>query len=442
MSKLAILGGTPVREKLFPAYRPIGEAERKAVDEVMQTGVLSRFLGAWHEDFYGGPQVRAFETEWAAAFSAKHAVSVNSATSGLYAAIGAAGIGPGDEVIVSPYTMIASATSALIFNGVPVFADIDPETFTLDPKSVKERITERTKAIVVIHIFGQAADMDPIMELAKRHNLIVIEDCAQIPFGTYKGRPVGTIGHMGVFSLNYHKHIHSGEGGVVVTNDDDMAEQLQLIRNHAEAVVGKKGRANLVNMIGFNFRLGEIESAIGRCQLNKGPGLIDQRRDNVAYLESKLEEVPGITLPVVGEGNKHVYYAHALRYDAQVTGIPRALYVDAVKAELPSTELREGEGALMGAGYVRPIYLEPLFQQQIGYGETGCPFTCPHYAGQTNYDEGLCPVCEDMHNHTLITHEMFRPGMSHDDLNDVATAFAKVSDNLSTLRERHHKGEV
>lgn len=442
MSTLAILGGSPVREKLFPAYRPIGEEERKAVDEVMQSGVLSRFLGAWHGDFYGGPQVRAFEHEWAEAFHAKHAVSVNSATSGLYAAVGAAGVGPGDEVIVSPYTMMASATSALVFNGVPVFADIDPDTFTLDPKSVEEKITERTKAIVVIHIFGQAADMDPIMELAKRHNLIVIEDCAQIPFGTYKGRTVGTIGHMGVFSLNYHKHIHSGEGGVVTTNDDDLAEQLQLIRNHAEAVVGKKGRTNLVNMIGFNFRLGEIESAIGRCQLTKGPGLIDQRRENVAYLESKINGLPGLTLPVVGDGNKHVYYAHALKYDAEATGVPRSLFVDAIKAELPSTELREGEGALMGGGYVRPLYLEPIFQQQVGYGDVGCPFKCPHYGGQLNYAEGLCPVCEDMHHHKLITHEMMRPGMQTSDLDDVAAAFHKVCENLAELHDHHHKGEV
>jgi len=442
MSTLALLGGKPVREKLFPAYRPIGEEERVAVNKVMESGILSRFLGAWHKDFYGGPEVVAFEKEWVNAFQAKHAISVNSATSGLYAAVGAAGVGPGDEVIVSPYTMIASATAALIFNGVPVFADIDPETFTLDPASVEKCITERTKAIVVVHIFGQAADMDPIMELARRHNLIVIEDCAQIPFGTYKGRPVGTVGHMGVFSLNYHKHIHCGEGGVVVTNDDDLAESLQLIRNHGEGVVRNKGHVNLINMIGFNFRLGEIESAIGRCQLIKGPGLIQQRRDNVSYLENSLSGLPGLTLPVVRAGNTHVYYAHALRYDSAVTEVPRAVYVAALKAELPATELREGDGALIGAGYVRPLYLEPIFQQQIAYGELGCPFTCPHYEGQVNYAEGLCPVCEDMHFHQVITHELMRPGMTRRDLDDVAAAFVKVSENLPDLRDSHRLGEV
>ncbi|MGY8992193.1 MAG: DegT/DnrJ/EryC1/StrS family aminotransferase, partial [Rhodospirillales bacterium] len=188
MTQLALTGGTPVRTKPFPAYRPIGTEEVDAAKAVIESGVLSGYLGAWHDDFYGGPEVRGFEADWAAAYQAKHAISVNSCTSGLYAAVGAAGIGPGDEVIVSPYTMSASATAAIIFNGVPIFADIDPNLYCLDPISIRKCITERTKAIIVVHIFGQSADMDPIMEIAKEHNLIVIEDCAQAPLATYKGR--------------------------------------------------------------------------------------------------------------------------------------------------------------------------------------------------------------------------------------------------------------
>lgn len=439
MSTLALLGGDPVRATLFPAYKVIGEEEKKAVSDVLDTGILSRYLGTWHEDFFGGPQVQAFEAEWAQAYGARHAVSMNSATSGLYAAIGAAGVGPGDEVIVSPYTMIASATAAIIFNGVPVFADIDPETYCLDPQSIRERITERTRAIVVVHIFGQAADMDAIMEIAAAHNLIVIEDCAQVPFGTYKDRPVGTLGHMGVFSLNYHKHIHTGEGGVVTTNDDALCESLQLIRNHAEAVVRRKEHANLVNMIGFNLRLGEIEAAMGRCQLAKGPGLVDRRRNNVAYLERALSGVPGISMPVVGPGNRHVYYVHTLSFDEAAMGIPRSLYVDALKAELPACELREKEGPLIGAGYVLPLYLEPMFQQLTGYGTTGCPFTCPHYQGKADYRKGLCPTCEDAHFQRVITHELMRPPMTEKDLDDVAAAFHKVAENLPALRDHQNR---
>lgn len=436
MSELALLGGTPVREKLFPAYKVVGSEEAAAVAAVAETGILSRYIGAQHPDFMGGEQVKRFEAAWGEMFSAEHAIAVNSATSGLYAAVGATGVGPGDEVIVSPYTMMASVTAAVVFNAVPVFADIDPETYCLSAETIRPCITPRTKAIVVVHIFGQPADMDPIMELAREHNLIVIEDAAQAPYATYKGRPVGTLGHMGVFSLNYHKHIHTGEGGVVTTNDAALAEKLSLIRNHAEAVVGRRGVADIINMIGFNFRMGEIEAAIGLCQIKKGAALVEQRRANVQRLERKLAGLPGLRLPLEAEGMRHVYYLHALSYDAALNGVSRTTFVDALKAELPATELREGEGPLIGAGYVRPIYLEPMFQQRIAYGDKGCPFDCPHYQGSVSYDKGICPTVETAHFETLVSHELMRPPMTEADLDDVAAAFHKVFDNLPKLRDR------
>jgi dTDP-4-amino-4,6-dideoxygalactose transaminase len=432
---LALLGGTPLRTRPFPAYRVFGEEEKRAAVRVIESGVLSRFLGAWHPDFFGGPEVQAFEKEWASAYDVRHAISVNSCTSGLYAAVGAAGVGPGDEVIVSPYTMAASATAALIFQGVPVFAEIDPDTYCLSAEAIRARITPRTKAVIVVHIFGQPADMDPIMELAREHGLVVIEDCAQAPYARYKGRPVGGLGHMGVFSLNYHKHIHTGEGGLVTTNDDRLAERVQLIRNHAEAVVERKGVADLTNMVGFNFRLGEIEAAIGREQLRKGGALIAQRKRNVAYLEKRLQGLPGLSLPKVGAAGDHVYYVHALDYDEQTTGVPRERLVSALKAELPVTELREGEGPLMGMGYVRPLYLLPMFQQRIAYGAAGYPFKSPLYDGNPDYSWGCCPNAEAAHFQRVITHEMMRPGMTEADLEDVAAAFHKVWGQLDALRQ-------
>ncbi len=439
MSTLALLGGEPVRKQPFPAYNTMGEEEVVAATRVIRSGNLSQYLGAWHPDFFGGPEVRAFEAEWAAAHKAKHAVSVNSATSGLYAAVGAAGVGPGDEVIVSPTTMMASATAPLIFNAVPVFADVDPVTFCLSPESIAARVTPRTKAIVVVHIFGGPADMDPIMAIAREHGLTVIEDCAQAPLGSYRGRPVGTLGHMGVFSLNYHKHIHTGEGGLVVTNDDVLAERLQLIRNHGEAVVRAKGVPNIKGIVGFNFRLGEIEAAIGRSQLAKAPALIDRRRKNVAYLEKKLSGLPGLRLTQIEQGTGHAYYVHPLIYDGAATGVSRTLYIDAIKAELPPTILREQHGPLIGGGYVRPIYLEPMYQQQIAYGDVQCPFKCPHYGGKADYSPGLCPNAEKGHFETIITHEMMRPPMTEADLDAVAAAFHKVSENLAALRDHSRK---
>ncbi|MBI5164707.1 MAG: DegT/DnrJ/EryC1/StrS family aminotransferase [Magnetospirillum sp.] len=434
MSTLAFFGGDKVRTEPFPAYRVMGEDEQRAAVAVIESGVLSRYLGTWHDDFWGGPRVREFEATWAEQMGCAHALAVNSATSGLYAAIGAAGVGPGDEVIVSPFTMVASATAPLIFNAVPVFADIDPRTYCLSPDSIRARISPRTKAIIVVHLFGQAADMDAIMDIANLHGLIVIEDCAQAPFATRHSRQTGRLGHMGVFSLNYHKHIHTGEGGIVTTDDADLANRVALIRNHAEAVVERMGVTNLVNMIGFNFRLGEIEAAIGLIQLAKGPTLVKQRQANIRYLERKLAGLPGLGLPPVDVGNEHVYYVHALDYDAAATGVPRELLVEALKAELPVTGLREAEGVLIGCGYTRPLYRHPLFRQQIAYGTRSCPFRCPHYEGTVNYAEGLCPNAERAHTR-IITHELMRPPMSTTDLDDVAEAFIKVFSRLDALHD-------
>jgi dTDP-4-amino-4,6-dideoxygalactose transaminase len=437
-NKLAFFGGSPVRTTPFPSYDVIGEEEKHAVMKVLDSGILSRFLGAWHDDFYGGPEVQAFEREWATATSASHAVSVNSCTSGLYAAVGAAGVGPGDEVIVSPYTMAASATAAIIFQGVPIFADIDPETYCISAETIRAKITPRTKAIIVVHIFGQAADMDPIMELARKHDIVVIEDCAQVPFATYKGRHVGSLGDMGVFSLNYHKHIHTGEGGLVTTDNDRYAERLQLIRNHAEAVVAQKGVTDLTNMIGFNFRMGEIEAAIGREQLKKGPALVRQRQENVRYLEQQLVGLEGLRMPFVSQHNEHVYYKHTMDYDASVTGVSRERMVQAIRAELPVTRKREGEGPLVGMGYVKPIYLEPMYQSKIAYGRNGYPFISPLYNGSVDYSRGSCPNVERAHFERVILHELMRPGMSNVDLDDVAAAFHKVWRALPELEDTVH----
>lgn len=260
--QLAMLGGDPTLNYLLKRHNPLGPEERQAVNSVLDSSELSKFLGVWHDDFFGGSRVREFEESAARHFGVKHAISVNSLTSGLIAAVGALGIEPGDEVIVSPWTMSASAIVPLWWNAIPVFSDIEDETFTLDPAAIEENITPYTKAIIVVDIFGHSADMNAINNIAKNHNLHVISDTAQSPNAKYNDRYAGTLSDIGGYSFNYHKHIHCGEGGLLVTNDDDYAERLQLIRNHAESVVEGKGVFSLTNMIGGNFRLGEIEAAI------------------------------------------------------------------------------------------------------------------------------------------------------------------------------------
>jgi len=434
MPQLAIKGGKPVRDQkdLFPAYNTISKEEKDAVQKVLDSGNLSQFLGTLSSDFLGGPTVRKFEEAWCKAIGISHAVSMNSNTSGLFAAMGAIGIQPGDEVIVSPYTMSASAIAPVVYGGIPVFADIDPDTFCMDPKSIESKITSQTKAILIVHIFGRPADMDAVMQIARKHTLKVIEDCAQAPMGKYRGKYVGTMGDIGVFSLNYHKHIHTGEGGVVVTNDANLAEKLQLIRNHAENVVEAKGLDDLTNMIGYNYRMTEIEAAIGIEQLKKLPLLLEQRLENAEFLHHALGSIRGlISPPWVEKESLNTFYVQPLKYDAQTLEVHRNDFVAAIKYELPTAQLRE-TAPLIGAGYVKPLYLQPMYQRRAAI----CSFNCSHYKGSVDYGKGLCPVTERMHFQELITHEFMRPGMKRSDLNDVVHAFEKVATHIDELETR------
>jgi len=431
--KLAINGGDPVRSRPFPAYRTIGPEEKDAVATVLDSGVLSQYLACWSDSFYGGSQVRALEKEWAEYFRVKHAIAVNSCTSGLYCAVAATGIEPGQEVIVSPFTMSASATAPLIYNAIPVFADIEEDCFCLDPVSVEQHITSLTKAIIAVDIFGQPYDVERINDIARRHGLYVIEDAAQAPGARYKDRFAGTLGHIGIFSLNYHKHIHCGEGGIVVTDDDELAEKIRLVRNHAEAVVEGKGVTDIVNMIGFNLRMTEIEASIGLCQLKKLERLLKARQENCKYVSEHLQEISAISVPVVRKDCEHAYYVQPFKFSEQEAGISRDCFVKAVKAELAYTELRENEGVNISCGYVKPLYLQPLFQKRICYGSKGCPFESPWYQGQVAYNKGICPVTERMHEKELFTHELMHSFLTKEDLDDVINAFLKVWENRKEL---------
>ena len=210
-NKLALLGGKKTINKPFVRYNPIAIEEKSAAIKVIESGVLSKFLGTWGPDFFGGPKVQEVERLCESFFGVRHAVVVNSWTSGLIAAVGAIGIEPGDEVIVTTWTMCASATAILHWNAIPVFADIDPNTYCLDPKSIELNITPQTKAIMVVDIFGHSADMKSILNIAKKHNLKVISDTAQAPGAMYYGEYAGTLADIGGYSLNYHKHIHTGD---------------------------------------------------------------------------------------------------------------------------------------------------------------------------------------------------------------------------------------
>jgi dTDP-4-amino-4,6-dideoxygalactose transaminase len=328
--------------------------------------------------------------------------------------------------------MSASATAALVYGAIPVFADIEEEYYCLDVNSIESKITPRTKAIIVVDIFGQPYNRDAINTLAKKHNLFVIEDAAQAPGAMLDDKFAGTLGDIGIYSLNYHKHIHSGEGGIIVTDNDALAHKLRLIRNHAEAVLSAKGiedKSELINMVGFNYRMTEIEAAIAREQLKKLPDLLTQRLANTHYLNEKLAQIPCILPTKIRSSSKHAFYVHPLQFDEKTAGMHRNRFIDAVKAELPPTLLREESIVLLSYGYVKPLYLQPLYQERIAFGRDGYPFSLSN----VTYPKGLCPVTEDMHYNRLITHEFMRPGMTEADMDDVVRAFEKVWENREEL---------
>ncbi|MEX2649728.1 MAG: DegT/DnrJ/EryC1/StrS family aminotransferase [Alphaproteobacteria bacterium] len=386
MSRLAILGGAPVIDRELAAYAAMGEAEVEAACAVVRSGRLSGFFGSAGPEYLGGPRVRAFEAAWAAEVGSRHAVSVNSATSGLIAAMGAIGLSPGDEVILPPTTMSATAMAPLVYGGIPVFADIEPATFCLDTGVVEAGITSRTRAILAVNLFGHPAPLARLRGLADRRGLMLVEDSAQAPAAAENGRRCGTVGHIGVYTLNWHKHIHTGEGGMVVTDDDKIAERLRRIRNHGENVVGHGD--DLANMVGFNFRLTELQAAIGSVQLRDLARHVERRRRLARALTDGLADLDGITVPTTRPGCTHDHYVWAARYDAGRVGVVRATFARALDAE----------GFPNAVGYVPPLYRLPLFRKRVAIGRDGWPFTLTN----RTYDDGLCPVAERLHDQLIL----------------------------------------
>lgn len=419
-SKLALNGGIPVRTKPWLDNFTTGEEEKLAAIRVLDRGYLSLFEGSYTPDapfsFIGGPEVQALESEWSEFYGVKHSISMNSATSGLYAAVGALGIGYGDEVIVSPFTMSACALAPMIYGAIPVFADVESGTGCLDPESISKRITPHTKAIIVVHQFGFPANMDAIMSLAKMHSLYVIEDCAQAHGAKYNGTSVGTIGDIGVFSLNVNKTIQTGEGGVCVTNDVDIAFRLQLIRNHGEAVVGPAGYEDITNIAGFNYRMTELNAALAREQLKKLAGLNQERFLLVEALSQGLSGYDFLCIPKALPKCCASYYVYPMIFKPEIAGVTRDAFIKAINAE----------GALFYQGYTRPLYLQPVYQKKHLY-KFGYPFSAKENSKcYVDYRKGVCPNAEKMHFSEIIINEHIRLPHMMSDIDDLLEIINKV----------------
>ena len=378
----------------FKKFDWIGRQELSAVKRVMKSKQLSGFYGNWGEKFEGGREVIAFERECEEYFGVKHAVTFNSLASGLSATIGALGIGPGDQVILPPWTMSATAAAILHWGGIPVFADIDEHSYCIDPKSVELLINPKTKAIIAVDIFGQSSNIEQLKKIASKHNLKIISDTAQAIGATRNNKFAGTLADVGGISLNYHKHIHTGEGAVMFTNDDELALRLKLIRNHAESVVSEiPFEVNLVNMVGHNYRLSEIQAAIGRVQLKKLSRILSVRKNEAELLRSKLIKFDEIALPFVDDSNTHVYYMYAMQLKPANLKITKSQFIhELTKLGVPG----------LSSKYIN-LHLLPIFQNKIAIGKYGFPWTYDQSGPPVSYTKGICPVAEKLQDETYFS---------------------------------------
>jgi len=419
----AILGGVPVSDKSFAFNRSIGFEEKQAALRVLESGELSGFIASPGEPFWGGREVRALEGMFELHYGVRHALAFNSATTALHAAVAATGVGPGDEVIVSPYTMTATATAILMTGAVPVFADIEERTFGLDPDSVRANITPYTRGIMAVNLFGHPARLGPLRKIADEGNFFLIEDNSQAPDALYDGRPAGTIGDIGIFSFNRHKVMQSGEGGVLITNNDDFATKGALVRNHGEVVVEPMGISDIVNTVGLNYRMTEIEAAIAQEQFRKMPNMNSQRINLANRLTEGLRLIDGLEPPAQESGCRHVYYMYPILFDEEKVGMPRDLFTKAIVAE----------GFYLRSGYLRPVYLEPVYQRKLCFGYNGFPFSANPRNAELNYSAGICPTVERLQKDSMMVTPIMQPPQTLADMDNFIEACKKTIHNREKL---------
>lgn len=405
-AKLAWFGGPKLRQRPFPAWPVFGKPEEQRLLRALRSGKWGKLQG---------DEVAEFERRFAAMHGCRHAIAVVNGTVSLRIALMAAGLKAGDEVIVPPYTFLATATAVVEANLIPVFADIELETFNLDPRAVAAAITRRTRAIIPVHFAGQPANMTRIMALARKHKLIVIEDAAHAHGARYQKQPAGSIGQLGSFSFQSSKNLTAGEGGIITTNDDQLAEACRSIHNCGRLPGGVWYEHHVMSA---NYRLGEFQGAVLNAQLSRLEAQTNTRDRNGQYLAAKLRQIPGLyPQQRTAATTRHSYHLFLLRIDAAAFGAPRAAILKALAAE----------GIPVSGGYPLPLYRQPLFRNKA-FG----PYL-PEARQRLNFGKVHCPNCETIcgEQGAWLEQNLFLGTRA--DMDDIARAFAKVYEHRREL---------
>jgi perosamine synthetase len=397
--RLAVFGGEPlVRPEQHVRWPLLGPEERSAVLGVLDRGVLSGPFA---------PEVRGLESEWADYLGSKRCLATNSGTAALHIALMAAGVGPGDQVIVPAFTFVATALAVLHAGAVPVFVDIEPRTLGMDPRQVERAITADTRAVVPVHMHGAPCEIDALTEICKRRGLVLIEDAAQAHGATHRDRKVGTFGALGCFSLQSSKSLSAGEGGLVVTDDDTLWERANRARMFGEdvraadesdyrierALDGNRAYDSLG--MGWMYRTNELTAAIARAQLRKLDGFNAAARTNATGLSKRLSKLPGVTPPIVADGDTSCFHKYRVRLDARGHGLdaPAARVRDAVRAAL----VAEGVEAVLWQS--KPVPAQGLFRNRAGLGGRPCPWD---HGAAVDYDLAQYPESTRLLESSLV----------------------------------------
>lgn len=428
--KLAIDGGTPVlTDKDFRPWPIITEDDRRFVNQVLDSGIIS-----------GGkaPQVKALEEEWAQYIGLEHCLTTCSGTAALHMALAAFGVGPGDEIITSAFTFLASASCALHQNAIPVFVDVDPRTFCMDPRKLEEAITERTKVIIPVHIQGLASDMDAIMAIAQKYKIPVVEDACQAHGAMYKEKLAGTFGNMGVWSLNALKNLTGGEGGLLASNDPDLIKKAKLVRAFGDDVDEvTQRRIYNASILGYMYRNQELSAALARGQLMHLNERNSLRIANAEYLTKGLSRLPGVIPPFCPSDCKHVYFMYNVRFSPEAAGVdadPRTFRIAVEKALTM-------EGVLVGQWQTMPVPAQDLFQTKLGYGGSHYPWTVNESRGiEYRYDQADYPVAKNVCDTYTIVHGIHPPN-GLETTEKIVHAFHKVFGSLDVVMS-HARDDV
>jgi len=377
MENLAIFGGEKAKTTPWGTGMRFGDAELQQVKEALEQNTLF---------YFSGTKVKAMCDKFKDMYGAKYCVATSSGTAAIHVALGAAGVTEGDEVIVAPMTDMGSMIGILFQNAIPVFADLDPNTYVMTAESIEKVITPKTKAVVVVHLAGNCAEMDEIMAVAKKHNIKVIEDCAQAYETFYKGRKVGTFGDFGCFSLNDYKHISAGDGGMVLTNDETgYYTAAKFADKNYDRWRTRNVHDGQIDFIAPNYRMNELTGAVGLAQLDRLEWICSRRWELGQRLTAGIKDLPGIMVPEVKEHNKSSYWFYMFRVDGEVCGVSRNDFCDALVAE----------GIPTGRGYgLFCAYDYNFLQNKSAYQGTHAPFDSKYYGGNVTYSKENCPGAE------------------------------------------------